>query len=58
MSKKRVDLQLAIADIVGRRYGVQVTGGNQHGLELLFTWKNAAVLLQDLRRLDDLEAPE
>lgn len=47
--------QSAIADIVERRYGVQVTTGNEHGIEIFVTWKNAQRLLKDLRKLDELD---
>lgn len=52
MSQKRIDLQRDIADIVGRRYGVQVTTGNKAGMEIFLTWKNAEKLLEDLRALE------
>lgn len=55
MSRKRIDTQVEIAEIAGRRYGVQVTTGNPSGMEIFLTWKNASKLLKDLRSLDALD---
>lgn len=60
MKSKRAQIQLDIADIVGRRYGVQVTTGNIRnggGLEIYLTWPNARKLLEDLRHLDGEDGP-